>query len=195
MLRSKLSVHRLWLNMDTEKHTHSHTHAHTQVQSHWEIALLVFKFDSDLTDLGHLALAAEQTAWLHLFACVCFHICACEHSCWRHFSEQADKLGGEGQIDAHHDRTAGNMQDAKDRPAFFVRCLPSYPANVSATSCTKYVACFFILISTSTHYLEVSTQKKKISHPPDISKGSMLIWESATLVQQKERDLIQGFGF
>lgn len=138
--------------------THTFTHAHTQVQSHWEIALLVFKFDSDLTDLGHLALAAEQTAWLHLFACVCFHICVCEHSCWRHFSEQADKLGGEGQIDAHHDRTAGNMQDAKDRPAFFVRCLPSHPAKVSATSCTKYVACFFILISTSTHYLEVSTQ-------------------------------------
>lgn len=58
-------------------HTFTHAHTHTQVQSHWEIALLVFKFDSDLTDLGHLALAAEQTAWLHLFACVCFHICAC----------------------------------------------------------------------------------------------------------------------
>lgn len=139
----------------------AHKHTHTRTIPLRNCPVLVFKFDSDLTDLGHLALAAEQTAWLHLCACVCFHICVCEHSCWRHFSEQADKLGGEGQKDAHHDLTAGNMQDAKDRPAFFVRCLPSHPAKVSATSCTKCVACFFILKSTSTHYLEVSTQKKK----------------------------------
>lgn len=99
MLRSKLCVHRLWLNTDTEKHTqthqtHTNTHTHTRTIPLRNCPVLVFKFDSDLTDLGHLALAAEQTAWLHLCACVCFHICVCEHSCWRHFSEQADKLGG-----------------------------------------------------------------------------------------------------
>lgn len=55
----------------------AHKHTHTRTIPLRNCPVLVFKFDSDLTDLGHLALAAEQTAWLHLCACVCFHISVC----------------------------------------------------------------------------------------------------------------------
>ena len=48
----------------THKHTHTHTQTHTHMCTYKHIEKLlsvVCKFDRDLTDSGHLALAAEQT--------------------------------------------------------------------------------------------------------------------------------------
>lgn len=163
MLRegSELSVHRQALSSDT--HTHTRAGARNHV---WETAFgYVCKFDRDLADSGHLALAAEQTAWLHL--CVSTHAYA-SRTCRRHSSEQEETM--KKKIDVRNDLTAGNMYWAKDRAAFF-----SSTVSVSVTSCTEFVV----------RSLPGGERTERICHPPSPAKCSLPLWKSITLTQRK----------
>lgn len=152
-------------------------------------SLWVCKFDRDLADSGHLALAAEQTEWLHLRVHVCVHMCV--SSCSSEQEEEEEEEDGKKKIDAHNDLTAGNTHEAKDRPP------PLSFSRPRLTSCEGLFNFFHWMCHPSLKGVTCIARRwarTKNSSSPALRSLSPL-WESISLTQQKERCLILGFGF
>ena len=113
-------THQAHTHINTDAHTErytfkkKHTHIHARAVTLRNCSLWVCKFDRDLADSGHLALAAEQTEWLHLRVHrvrVCVSMCV-SSSRRRRSSEQEKTMREKRKrkkTDAHNDLTAGNM--------------------------------------------------------------------------------------
>lgn len=98
-------------------------------------------------------------------------------------------LRREKWIDAHYDLTAGNTQEAKDKPA-----LSFFSGSLHLLQ--KFLQLLALLLHLKNEHMLVRGEHMgKNGHPTDIGKGSLLLWESVSLTQQNERYLIQGFGF
>lgn len=168
-----------------ETHAYLHTYTHMHVQSHWEIALWVCKFDRDLADSGHLALAAEQTGWFHLYVCVCVLGCVC--MC---VSLQEETRKKTKKMDAHNDLTAANQQEAQKKCAF--RFTTSFYAS------WKFLHLLLLNLPSSHLWKENEHMTWRWAHGRRLACSTFcqkLSTSSITLTQQHKTYLILGFAF